>query len=86
MGHNNRKKSSGGIGLAGTLAIIFVILKLTGVMSWSWLWVLSPLWIPTAFVFLILLFVGIILLAAAVGIINESSKTVDGFKNYFEEK
>jgi len=86
MNHNNRKKSSGGIGLAGTLTIIFVILKLTGVISWSWLWVLSPLWIPTAFVFLILLFIGIVLLAASIGILNESSKTVDGFKKYFKEK
>jgi hypothetical protein len=86
MSYNNRKKSSGGIGLAGTLTIIFIIFKLTGVISWSWLWVLSPLWIPAAFVFLILLFVGIVLLAAAIGITKEGSKTVNGFKKYFEEK
>ena len=28
------------------LTIVFLILKLTGLLSWSWLWVLSPLWIP----------------------------------------
>jgi hypothetical protein len=33
-----------GFGLAGTLLIVFIILKLIGVISWSWWWVLSPLW------------------------------------------
>lgn len=37
--------SSSGIGFAGLLTIVFIVLKLTGVISWSWLWVLSPLWI-----------------------------------------
>lgn len=32
-------------GVAGLLTIIFVVLKLVGVIAWSWLWVLSPLWI-----------------------------------------
>ena len=85
MDHNNKKKSSGGIGLAGTLTIIFIILKLTEVITWSWLWVLSPLWISAALVFLFLLFVGIVLLAAAIGILNESSKPVRGFKKYFDD-
>ena len=29
----------------GIVAIVFIILKLTGTINWSWLWVLSPLWI-----------------------------------------
>lgn len=33
------------IGFGGVLTIVFIILKLTKVISWSWLWVLSPLWI-----------------------------------------
>ncbi len=37
--------SSGGIGFAGVLTIVFIVLKLIGVISWSWLWVLSPIWI-----------------------------------------
>jgi len=86
MGQNNNKESSGGIGLAGTLTIIFIILKLTEVITWSWLWVLSPLWISAALVFLFLLFVGIVLLASTIGIINESSKAVRGFKKYFEDE
>lgn len=30
------------------LAVLFIALKLTGYVTWSWLWVLSPLWIPLA--------------------------------------
>lgn len=35
-----------GIGFLQALTLIFIVLKLTGHISWSWLWVLSPLWIP----------------------------------------
>ena len=38
------------------LTIAFIVLKLCNVISWSWWWVLSPLWIPTAIVILGLLF------------------------------
>ena len=37
--------SSGGISFTGALTILFVGLKLTNVITWSWWWVLSPLWI-----------------------------------------
>lgn len=30
------------------LLVIFIVLKLTGVITWSWWWILSPLWIPLA--------------------------------------
>jgi hypothetical protein len=33
------------IGFPGLLALLFIALKLTGVINWSWLWVLAPLWI-----------------------------------------
>lgn len=49
----------GGIGFAGLLAIVFITLKLTGVIAWSWWWVLAPLWIPPLigiFIFLVCLF------------------------------
>lgn len=42
--------SSGGIGFCGVLAIVFIVLKLLGVIEWNWLWVLAPLWIPAAIV------------------------------------
>jgi hypothetical protein len=37
--------SSGGISFIGLLTILFIGLKLTGFIDWSWLWVLSPLWV-----------------------------------------
>ena len=42
---NNRTTVSGGIGFSGLLTIVFIVLKLCGVINWSWVWVLSPLWI-----------------------------------------
>lgn len=41
----NNSHSSGGIGFGGLLTIVFIVLKLCGVIDWRWLWVLSPLWI-----------------------------------------
>ena len=38
------------------LFIVFLVLKLTGVITWSWWWVTAPLWIPWAIVGVILLF------------------------------
>lgn len=44
---DNRKQANGtGIGICGALGIAFIVLKLIGVISWSWLWVLAPFWIP----------------------------------------
>ena len=37
-----------GISFLGLLAIIFIVLKLTGQITWSWWWVLAPLWMPWA--------------------------------------
>ena len=61
MKHNNHNNvnvsssSSSGIGFVGLLTIVFIVLKLLGKITWSWWWVLSPLWISTGFVVLILL-------------------------------
>lgn len=41
-------KSNGGIGFCGLLTLVFIVLKLCKVISWSWLWVLSPIWLPLA--------------------------------------
>jgi hypothetical protein len=38
--------STGGIGVCGALGIAFVVLKLCGILDWSWWWVLAPFWIP----------------------------------------
>lgn len=53
----------GGVGLAGLVFIVFLILKLGGwgiVATWSWWWVTSPLWLPLAVVVVIAIIVGII--------------------------
>ncbi len=43
--NNNESKSSGGIGFVGLLTLLFIGLKLTDYIDWSWWWVLSPIWI-----------------------------------------
>ena len=51
-----KEKSStvGGIGFTGLLTIAFIVLKLVGVISWSWVWVLAPIWIDAILVVLLL--------------------------------
>ena len=53
---------SGGIGFFGLLAIVFITLKLTGYITWSWWWVLAPLWMPIS---VILVIAGVIFTVAA---------------------
>ena len=38
--------SSKGIGFSGVLGIVFIVLKLLKVITWNWVWVLAPIWIP----------------------------------------
>ena len=51
------KVTYNGIGFSGLLAIAFIVLKLCNVISWSWWWVLAPIWIPTVFGILILIII-----------------------------
>lgn len=57
--------TSGGIGFAGLLTIVFIILKLTGVIAWSWWWVLAPLWIGFAFWAVVIVFILILAVISA---------------------
>lgn len=50
-----------GIGLDIILFVVFLILKLTGNIDWSWWWVTSPLWIPIA-IGIVFIILGIIIL------------------------
>lgn len=45
MSDNKTTTVKSGIGFSGILTIVFIVLKLIGIIEWSWLWVLSPLWI-----------------------------------------
>lgn len=47
-------KVNTGIDLTGVLFIVFLILKLTNVIDWSWWWVTAPLWGPIALAFAII--------------------------------
>jgi hypothetical protein len=42
---SSSSSSSSGIGFPGLLTVLFVGLKLTGHITWPWVWVLSPIWI-----------------------------------------
>ena len=53
-------KKNTGVGVTGLLQVAFIVLKLCGVIGWSWWWVLSPIWITAAIV--VLLLIGIVML------------------------
>ena len=56
------KGSTGGIGFVGLLTIVFITLKLTGHITWSWWWVLSPMWISALAVGSVIA-IGVVLIA-----------------------
>ncbi|RZN42522.1 MAG: hypothetical protein EF813_01335 [Methanosarcinales archaeon] len=56
MSDNNK----GGIGFVGLLTILFIGLKLTGYITWSWIWVLAPIWISIIVMVIILIIIAII--------------------------
>jgi hypothetical protein len=62
MSEKSNNSSSGGIGFVGLLTILFIGLKLTGFINWSWLWVLSPLWITALAVVAIITAFGLFVL------------------------
>jgi hypothetical protein len=57
------KTSSNGIGFGTVLFLVFLVLKLTGNIDWSWWWVTSPLWIPLALGVVILSIIGVVAIA-----------------------
>ena len=54
--------TNGGIGFLGALTILFIALRLTNVIDWSWWWVLSPIWMPIVAVLGIIAIVAIVML------------------------
>ena len=57
-------RDTGGVGFLGLLTLLFIGLKLTGYITWSWIWVLSPLWISISITLLLL---SAVILLVAVG-------------------
>lgn len=43
--YQSNSNTSSGTGIPTVVLVVFIILKLVGVINWSWWWVLSPLWI-----------------------------------------
>ena len=61
-------KSSSGVGSTMVLFLIFLTLKLTGLIDWSWWWVTSPLWLPVLLALAILAIIAsVIIIALALG-------------------
>ena len=57
------------------VTLILVILKLTGVINWSWVWVTSPIWIPIALVlFILFVALGVVLILFAMGVDRDKIK------------
>lgn len=52
---NEGSSTSGGIGFAGALTLVFIVLKLCKVINWSWIWVLSPIWISLIITIIIII-------------------------------
>jgi len=61
--HNVSSSASGGAGFTSLLQVAFIVLKLTGAIKWSWLWVLAPTWISLVLALLLLGLLGIVWLA-----------------------
>ena len=79
------KNRNAGLGLPSLLLLIFIILKLTHVIDWSWLWVLSPLWIAASLALLFFVVIGVIILAAIIGIMRADSNIVYKIKGMFRK-
>ena len=57
---NRDNNYNSGFGLGDVLAIVFIILKLCKVINWSWIWVLSPLWISLIIYIILVIIIKII--------------------------
>lgn len=52
---NSKRRAS--LGVCDVLAIVFIVLKLLGIITWSWWWVLAPIWIPVIIVLVMWVFI-----------------------------
>ena len=60
MDNSKRNSGNNGMGFCGVLTIVFIVLKLTEVIDWSWVWVLSPTWISMVLTIILLVIFAII--------------------------
>ena len=57
---SNKTAAAGGTGFLTLLQVAFIVLKLCKVIDWSWWWVLSPTWMPTALILIIVIIIALI--------------------------
>lgn len=63
MANSSSATVNSGMGFSGWLTILFIGLKLTGFITWPWVWVLSPLWIS---LLIVLAFLAIVVIIAVI--------------------
>jgi hypothetical protein len=70
----SNKKSGCSVSLP-MITLILVILKLTGVIDWSWVWITSPIWIPIALIlFILFVALGVVVILFAMGVDRDKIK------------
>ena len=71
-------QTSSGIGFFSLLTIVFIVLKLCNVIAWSWIWVLAPIWIPTAIIIIaILIYLACVMINTAIKNKKKGKKWLD---------
>lgn len=66
MNKESKSSSGGGIGLLSAVFLVFLVLKLTGHIDWSWWWITAPLWIPASIVGGLLVIIGVTFLVVLI--------------------
>lgn len=56
----SRNSGSNGMSTCSVLTTVFIVLKLTNVIDWSWIWVLSPAWISVVLTIILLVILEVI--------------------------
>jgi len=59
---NSDKETTGGVSFFGVLTVLFIGLKLSGIIHWSWMWVLAPVWAPSAIILIVLVVTYVVML------------------------
>lgn len=60
---NATTKVQGSFPFLSILCLIFITLKLTEYIAWSWLWILAPIWIPISIILVVFVIVGMLYVA-----------------------
>lgn len=71
MSKEKNRSASSGIGLTGVVQIVFLILKLCGLIDWPWKYVLIPLWIDLVIVVVLLI---VVIAAAVIQVMKENKE------------